>query len=314
MMTPADIILILCILAFTFIGYQSGFINSFLAIVKWIAGVFIAVLLYKPLAGLLDQYFIIEQQWQWVLSFGMIFSSALFLLSLLISSIKKLITPGVQYSYANKITGIIPGFIAGVFAAIVLAKIFTASIWFDTPAKQNNSFLLSAMVSSTTGADKIFNNIFNDAAQQVAAAKEAQYGPSELFKSELFTAMPGLETQLLYLVNNERLQHGLQILLPDTALHTAARLHAADMFTRGYFAHNNPDGATPFDRMRKLGITYRSAGENLAHSYDLDAAHTGLMNSPGHRENILSKRYGKIGIAVLQSDTKGLMVVQEFRN
>lgn len=314
MMNPADIILILCILAFTFIGYQSGFINSFLSIVKWAAAILTASILYKPLASLLDEYFIIQQQWQWALSFGMIFSSALFLLSLLIAGIKKSISPEVHYGYANKITGIIPGFAGGVLAAIVLAKIFTASIWFDTAAKQNKTLLLSAMVSSTARADSVFNTIFDITSQQVAAAKEAQYGTSEIFKSPAFTPMPGLETQLLYLVNKERLRLGLEILVPDTQLQQAARIHAADMFTRGYFAHNSPEGSTPFDRMRKLGITYKSAGENLAHSYDLDAAHTGLMNSPGHRENILDKRYGKIGIAVLQSQTKGIMVVQEFKN
>jgi uncharacterized protein YkwD len=313
-MNPADIILIICILAFTFIGYQSGFINSFLSIIKWSAAVLTAVVLYKPLSGLLDDYFIIQQQWQWVISFALVFASAMFLMSLLVTVIKKWAGPELRNAYVNKITGIIPGFVAGVFVAIVLAKLFTASIWFDTADKQNKTFLLSAMITSTAGADKIFNNIFNEAAQQVAAAKEAQFGTSDLFKSSVFTPMPGLETQLLYLVNNERLQRGLPVLVPDTALQQAARLHAADMFTRGYFAHNNPDGSTPFDRMRKLGITYRSAGENLAHSYDLDAAHTGLMNSPGHRENILNTRFGRIGIAVLQSDTKGLMVVQEFRN
>jgi uncharacterized protein YkwD len=86
------------------------------------------------------------------------------------------------------------------------------------------------------------------------------------------------------------------------------------MFTRGYFSHNTPDGINPFQRMKKVGITYLSAGENLAHSYSLDSAHTGLMNSPGHRDNILNTHFGKIGISVLSSDTKGLMVVQEFSN
>ena len=93
-----------------------------------------------------------------------------------------------------------------------------------------------------------------------------------------------------------------------------ARAHSKDMFTRGYFAHNTPEGKTPFDRMRAANIVFTAAGENLALAQTLEIAHNNLMNSPGHRANILQPAFGRLGIGVLDGGFYGLMISQEFRN
>jgi uncharacterized protein YkwD len=86
------------------------------------------------------------------------------------------------------------------------------------------------------------------------------------------------------------------------------------MFERGYFAHLTPEGKDPFDRMREAHIRFYLAGENLALAQTLDIAHQGLMNSKGHRENILRTGFGRVGIGVLDGGVYGIMVSQEFRN
>jgi uncharacterized protein YkwD len=86
------------------------------------------------------------------------------------------------------------------------------------------------------------------------------------------------------------------------------------MFTRGYFSHNTPENKTPFDRMRESEVRFRTAGENLALAPTLSIAHTGLMNSPGHRANILQSNFGRLGIGVLDGGKRGLMITQNFRN
>lgn len=313
-MHPADIILTVCIITFTWLGYKQGFINSSFGLIKWAGALLVATLLFIPFSSWLMQSFIIEKEWQRPLSFAIVFAAALFLLSLLFSSLQKIIPYASRYDFVNKITGVIPGFITGVLAAIMLARIINASVWIDPGKKQEQTFLLASMLNATVVVDNTINTVFSEPVQQVSGANETVFTDAELFKSAVFKAEPGLENKMLLLVNTERMQRGLPMLVSDAALQQAAYNHAADMFTRGYFAHNSPEGATPFDRMKGLGITYKIAGENLAHSYNLDTAHTGLMNSPGHKANILNKRYGKIGVAVLQSDTKGLMVVQEFSN
>jgi uncharacterized protein YkwD len=84
------------------------------------------------------------------------------------------------------------------------------------------------------------------------------------------------------------------------------------MFARGYFAHDTPEGVDPFQRMQQAGIVFGIAGENLALAPTLDMAHNGLMNSPGHRANILRPEFRKVGIGVLDGGIYGKMWVQEF--
>jgi uncharacterized protein YkwD len=86
------------------------------------------------------------------------------------------------------------------------------------------------------------------------------------------------------------------------------------MFARSYFSHISPEGATPFDRIRKAEISFLTAGENLALAQSLHLAHTGLMNSPGHKANILHKSFGRVGIGILDGGIYGIMVTQNFRN
>jgi uncharacterized protein YkwD len=86
------------------------------------------------------------------------------------------------------------------------------------------------------------------------------------------------------------------------------------MFKRGYFAHNSPEGENVADRAEKVGVDYQVIGENLAYAPTLALAHNGLMNSPGHRANILSSDYQKIGIGVQDGGVYGLMITQVFSN
>lgn len=125
---------------------------------------------------------------------------------------------------------------------------------------------------------------------------------------------PVAEEELLALVNAERARAGLRPLALDPALVPVARAHAAEMFTLGYFAHESPVTGDPFDRMAAAGLGYVVAGENLAYAPDVPTVHRGLMNSPGHRANILNPDFGRLGIGIVRSRYHGLMVVQAFRD
>jgi uncharacterized protein YkwD len=123
-----------------------------------------------------------------------------------------------------------------------------------------------------------------------------------------------LELRMLTLVNEERAKNGLPILLYDPALSAVARLHSKDMFLHGYFAHRSPDGKDAFARMQESNISFFYAGENIALSHGLVMAHAGLMNSEGHRANILKPEYKKIGIGIMDGGIFGIMVTQNFRD
>lgn len=90
--------------------------------------------------------------------------------------------------------------------------------------------------------------------------------------------------------------------------------HSADMAARGFFAHNNPDGQSPFDRLAAAGISYSAAGENIAAGYaDAATVMNAWMNSSGHRANILNTNYTEIGIGVKHGGSYGTYWTQVFR-
>jgi uncharacterized protein YkwD len=126
------------------------------------------------------------------------------------------------------------------------------------------------------------------------------------------TADPAEEESMLGLINHERTTRGLKPLTMNEDARKVARDHSLDMFKQGYFSHVSPDGKSPFDRMRKGGVEFGTAGENLALAPTLTLAHHGLMNSPGHRANILSDRYRTVGIGIIDGGPYGLMVTQDF--
>ncbi|MBS4031894.1 MAG: LysM peptidoglycan-binding domain-containing protein [Clostridiales bacterium] len=120
------------------------------------------------------------------------------------------------------------------------------------------------------------------------------------------------EQQMLNLVNYERTSRGLRPLQADMELTRLARLKSQDMINLNYFAHQSPTYGSPFDMMRAAGVTYRTAGENLAGAPTVERAHTGLMNSPGHRANILNPNFTHIGIGAITGGRYGMMFTQMF--
>lgn len=120
------------------------------------------------------------------------------------------------------------------------------------------------------------------------------------------------ERQMIDLVNAARQQAGLQPLIADAKLSQVARLKSQDMVDNNYFSHQSPTYGSPFDMMKQFGITYSSAGENIACNQTVQAAHVALMNSPGHRDNILKSTYTHIGIGIVDGGQCGKMFTQQF--
>ena len=105
------------------------------------------------------------------------------------------------------------------------------------------------------------------------------------------------ENEVIRLVNEIRQQNGLKALTANWELSRVARYKSQDMLDRGYFSHNSPTYGTPFQMIKAFGLSYRTAGENIAKGYATpQAVVNGWMNSSGHRANILSASYTQIGV------------------
>ena len=120
------------------------------------------------------------------------------------------------------------------------------------------------------------------------------------------------EKELLRLINAERTKNGLSELKFSEELLKVARDKAKDLVDNNYFSHNSPTYGSPFDMMKSYGITYKTAGENIAGNSTLQGAVTAWMNSEGHRANILSNAYNYTGIGIVSSPKYGKVLVQMF--
>jgi uncharacterized protein YkwD len=134
-----------------------------------------------------------------------------------------------------------------------------------------------------------------------------------LFPVLLISAPPAITPQnVVAAVNSARAKAHVPPLKVNPALSAAAQRKADDMAARGYFSHTTPDGKKPWDFMAQAGYKYSAAGENLAKDVtDVAQLMKLWMNSPGHKQNILSKEYTETGVGVAKTK-KGYIVVQMF--
>lgn len=112
--------------------------------------------------------------------------------------------------------------------------------------------------------------------------------------------------EVISLLNAERQKKNLSILVENEDLDRAAKMKAEDMIKNDYFAHNSPQGRSPWYWFEKSGYDYKFAGENLAVNYsNAKEQHEAWMDSPTHRANILNANYREVGVAVLEGKIDG---------
>ncbi|OCA92831.1 CAP domain-containing protein [Pseudobacillus wudalianchiensis] len=126
--------------------------------------------------------------------------------------------------------------------------------------------------------------------------------PAPSKPSQTTAGLSAFEQQVVDLTNQERQKAGLQPLKADTQLSSVARKKSEDMLAKNYFSHTSPTYGSPFDMMKQFGITYRTAGENIAKGQRTPAEVVkAWMESPGHRANILNKDYTHIGVGYVEN-------------
>lgn len=126
------------------------------------------------------------------------------------------------------------------------------------------------------------------------------------------TAMSFDQRHALKLINNDRKEKGLAPLQFNPHLAKLAENYAKDMIKRDFFSHVNPEGQSPFERMKEQKIVFNYAGENLAFNESVYAAQQAFMHSPEHKANILNINYTQVGIGIVEASRGRVFVVQEF--
>ncbi|MHA4067750.1 CAP domain-containing protein [Bacillus cereus] len=132
--------------------------------------------------------------------------------------------------------------------------------------------------------------------------KPAEQKPTEQKPAEEAKSLSEFEQRVVELTNAERAKQGLPALKIDTELSKVARIKSEDMQKNNYFDHNSPTYGSPFDMMKKFGISYTSAGENIAQGQRTpEEVVQAWMNSAGHRANILNNGFTHIGVGYVES-------------
>jgi uncharacterized protein YkwD len=319
-MNLVDLFLISIILLSAAFGYYRGFVSGLLDILRWIISLFLAFALYHPASRFFEAIFGWTQVWTKPLAFLLVLFGFSFLLQYLSGFLIKKLPKDFRKDNLNRALGVLPGFISGLILTIfIAAALFSMPFSGGFQDSLNESKLAEPLAIYSDGIETALAPIFEEAITETLTHRLTTYPGSDEtvelpFKIKEFRERPDLEAEMLALINKERAAENLAPLEADTEMRSVAVKHSADMFERGYFSHNTPEGEDPFDRMKDDKVRYRTAGENLALAPTLKIAHTGLMNSPGHRANIMRPQFGRVGIGILDGGRRGLMITQNFRN
>jgi uncharacterized protein YkwD len=313
-----DISLLVVFLIAILAGWYRGFILGSLDLLSWAGSLALGYIFYSYMANLLDNFFNLGV---WLLPLSFILTTILgrIAIGFIMRMIIRIIPEKARFNPVNRILGIIPGAVNGWLYSIILSALLMSMPLKDTITEATrNSRFVGRLAMQSEWANNKLAPVFNDAIRQTINTLTVHPSSDETvslpFKYDGGVERPELEAQMLVLVNKERTTHGLKPLKPDPEMTMVARAHSRDMFLKGYFAHVNLEGQDPFDRMKEARVNFRSAGENLALAKTVEMAHKNLMNSPGHRANILQPAYGRLGIGILDGGYYGLMISQEFRN
>lgn len=169
----------------------------------------------------------------------------------------------------------------------------------------NRTYIPLRLVGEAYGYDVIWNGSTNTATYKETGSLHLAY---PTYKTHLSTASISkqnvYELETFFSVNKYRSSYGKKELALNPTLSNVAREKSRDMLVKNYFDHTSPTYGSPFDMMKQFGISYTSAGENIAAGYTTTSAvMTGWMNSPGHKANILSDNFTQIGVGYIKGAT-----------
>ena len=314
-----DLLLALVVLGSAWGGWRRGFLLSATQLLTLVAALVLAFIGYQPLARWVEPWLPSLGVWLYPVSFLAVFLLAQLLMAGVTSPVLRAAGPRVHGHGVNRFLGLAPGALTGLVNACVLALLLqTLPLGERASRMARDSVGVQLLSEPAQWLEAQLTPIFDPAIRRSLQALTVQPESRTSVKLPYAVASPRprpeLEARMLELVNAERVRAGLKPLQADPEVLPVARAHSADMFARGYFSHHTPEGGTLGDRMRKQGVRFLLAGENLALAPTLARAHQGLMDSPGHRANILRPEFARVGIGVLDGGMHGLMVTQNFRN
>lgn len=323
-MNFVDIFIVIFVIYLFWQGYRTGLVAGLLNLLATIAAFVFSTLLYPYVGNFLERTFQLNENIAPIIGFILslvVFEFSLnFALTFFYSKIAPLYRRSPTVAKVDKFLGVIPSVCIGLFlmtVLMVLTLVLPVKAWLRDPIAASwwGQNVASRGVSQIQGIEKVLNRVpYKNLVYVLTPPNSASEDSQQLnLPANLkLSNDPQSEKEMFDLVNKERHARDLPILKFSNALRDVGRNHCTDMFQRSYFSHYTPEGESPFDRIEAAKIDYLAAGENLAYAPSVPIAHQGLMNSPGHKENILRKEFGTLGVGVIDAGINGKMFCQEF--
>lgn len=312
-----DFLIIIVLIGYAIYGFSRGLLRALLELLGFTITFIIAIFFYGAVGQILVNLFSMPQSFSNTIGFFIIMLVGQVIYFLIVRAIYPKVPISWTDSKINRYSGSVPATLNGlIIAGIVLSLVISLPVAPKLKEDVLNAKIGGWLVKRASFVENKLASVFGGAVSDTLNFLTVQPNTDETidlgFHPENLTIDEDSERKMLELLNNERLSRGLRPLEVDAQIREVARAHSRDMFERDYFAHENPDGKSPFDRMKEGGIEFLTAGENLALAPDVELAHDGLMNSEGHRENILYPYFKRIGIGVIDGGIYGKMFTQNF--
>jgi uncharacterized protein YkwD len=312
-----DVALVTVAILYAIDGFRRGFLLVFIEVIGFSLSLLIALVGYPWVAKVLLSLFSIPHSFANAIAFFLLWIAVGLTYPILAREGYHRIPDHVVNNPMNRYLGFIPALAdAFVLAAVILPLLIALPL--SAPIK-------SGILKSSLGApianfserldaqiESIFSPVVRDSLAFMTIHPKSNESVNLKFSTKDHTVDEESETAMFADVNRERLARGEPILVQDAKLRDLARRYGEAMIEGGFFSHVGKDGSSPASRATAAYIVYSVIGENLAFAPDESYAHNGLMNSEGHRANILSKDYHKLGVGVIDAGMYGKVFVQEF--
>jgi len=314
-----DLLIVAAVVLAALTGVRSGFVATLYGLITWLVAIPVALVFQGPLGALLARSGL-----EAPLARTLAFIAVLLLIEIFFAVLGAgVISPMVKELHAHRILGavdralgVVPSVLRTlVILAVALAATLVLPVSNDVRAAIDGSRIGQALVQQVAAVQPALSALAaggDDAPLFVTKLGADQTQKLDLPDGLTLVPDPEAEQEMLTLVNNERTSRGLPPLVLDPRLVPVSRQHSEEMFRLKYFGHQSPVSGSPFDRLAAAKVTYTRAGENLAYAHSVILAHRGLMDSEGHRENILRPEFTRVGIGVVAAGSYGRMFTQLF--
>lgn len=312
-----DVVIILIVVFFVWEGWRHGLLIILADFLSFFGSLLLALRFYKPLALIFTNSLNLSSSTAKALAFLAVAIVTEFLLGYLSGQIISMVSEKARRRWDIKFLAIFPAVgEAFVLLALVITLLLVFPVSPKIKEKVTDSYMGSFIAGKTQGLEAKVNEVFGGVIEDTITYLTIE--PASDKRLELNVSVGELkvdeasEVKMAESVNRERRVLALDELRVNQKAVLIARKRAEDMWLRKYFGHITPDGENAADFLDAAGISYTIVGENIALAPTAGIAHKGLMNSEGHRANILSDDFSSMGIGVIDNGVYGKIFVEIF--